>query len=594
MFLGPVFTLEMVTSSRRTRYFWLRTLYALCLLGTMTMSWQVLSSIPYASNRTNANFAGNFFIIFSYVQMTAILLLTPGMVAGTMASENERRTIEYLLTSQLGNGEIVLGKLGSRLLQVAMQVLVGLPILAIVTMLGGIEFQALIMVFLLSIVVLLAVASLSMALSVWCRRAKDALIRAYVLVVAFLFVPMVLAAAMRLLARGGSTWYTASAEWLMNLNPYLVMAIPFLPRARFFGNPADVWGIIFNSIMCYGVFSIVCVLLATTSVRRAFLKFTQGGASKQKKLKRRWWRPNLDRWPMIWKEVVGEQGISQWGIAARIGMWLLIVATVAPVVFTFVAVLMFERNTNISMRQMRDMPVVFSIMWLGTGWECFTLLLLAGRAACSVTSEKERDCWTSLISTDLSASEILVGKVIGNLYACRWLLALPAFFWLLEAVLRPDFLLVVPVLLAVRILLAAVVTLGGLWSSLYCANSLRAMGLALSSLIFVGVGYLACCGLATIPMMFMSHDGEILLLMLAPCIPFLLIAPEWGWVALRTESFAPTEPFAVLIAAWVVGIVGYLVAAAVIWSLSRDQFDKLAGRTFISHPSAGAVDRGAA
>jgi ABC-type transport system involved in multi-copper enzyme maturation permease subunit len=583
MFLGPVFSLEMVTSARRTRYFWIRTLYACCLLGVMILNWMTFSPYAQATNQTTANFAWQFFIVFSYVQLTAILLLTPGMVAGTMALENERRTIEYLLTSQLGNAEIVLGKLGSRLLQVAMQVLVGLPILAIVTMLGGIEFQALVMVFVLSIIILLAVASLSMAISVGCQRAKDALIRTYVLVLAFLFVPLVLAAAMKLLAQGGSTWYTAPAEWVVSLNPYVVMATPFIPRGQSPTAAADAWWALSISTACYGVFSLVCILLATTSVRRVFLKSTQGGVSKRRTSRRTWIRPNLDRWPMIWKEIVAEQGISQWGIVARIGVWLLIIATAVPFVIAFVAVLLFDASSGIPMR---DMPVMVCILYLGTGWQCFVLLLLAGRAACSITSEKERDCWTSLISTDLTPSEILMGKVVGNLYAGRWLLALPIFFWLLEAILRPDFLLLIPVLLGVNFLMALVATLAGIYCSLRCANSLRAMSLALPALLFVGLGYLLPCGcVASIIASGARGDGEFLLLVFTPCVPYLLVAPELGWIYLRESQFSRLGTPVFLSIAWIGGMIGYLMAAASLWSWSAKQFDELAGRTSITQPS---------
>ncbi|MEN6450528.1 MAG: ABC transporter permease subunit, partial [Thermoguttaceae bacterium] len=136
MLPGPIFNVELITSARRSRYFLIRALYAAVLLLAI---WLVYFSYHQSHRFRGAGatdsihdvaaLSAAFFTTFAYLQLAAVMLLAPAMVAGTVASERERRTIEYLFASQLSNAEIVLGKLSARLLHVVYLVLVGVPIL---------------------------------------------------------------------------------------------------------------------------------------------------------------------------------------------------------------------------------------------------------------------------------------------------------------------------------------------------------------------------------------------------------------------------------------------------------------------------------
>ena len=121
MLLGPIFSVDMVTMARRMRYFVLRGLYSLAMLFAL---WMVYINSPAAQPGVTdlavaANLTADFFSAFSFVQLVAVLMLGPAMVAGTIATERERRTIEYLFTAQLSNIELILSKLAARMLQMA-------------------------------------------------------------------------------------------------------------------------------------------------------------------------------------------------------------------------------------------------------------------------------------------------------------------------------------------------------------------------------------------------------------------------------------------------------------------------------------------
>ena len=61
-----------------------------------------------------------------WTQGVAILLLVPGLVAGSIAEEDRRGTMRDLLGTPLSGGSIVLGKLAVRLVQVGAAMAIGL------------------------------------------------------------------------------------------------------------------------------------------------------------------------------------------------------------------------------------------------------------------------------------------------------------------------------------------------------------------------------------------------------------------------------------------------------------------------------------
>src|SRR5207247_9608318 len=86
-----------------------------------------------------ARFAASFFHTFLIVQFLAVLLLAPAFTAGAIAEEREKGTLSDLLTTQLLSREIILGKLFSRLSQLVLLLLVGVPILSLLQLLGGLD-----------------------------------------------------------------------------------------------------------------------------------------------------------------------------------------------------------------------------------------------------------------------------------------------------------------------------------------------------------------------------------------------------------------------------------------------------------------------
>ena len=60
-------------------------------------------------------------------------------MAGIIPDEFQRKTLHYLLASRLSSAEIVLGKLGARLVHVVAFVALGLPIVSLLMLYGGLN-----------------------------------------------------------------------------------------------------------------------------------------------------------------------------------------------------------------------------------------------------------------------------------------------------------------------------------------------------------------------------------------------------------------------------------------------------------------------
>ena len=84
-------------------------------------------------------FAFSAFCGIAIGQEILVLALTPALVAGVIADEKQRKTLHYLLASQLTSSEIVLGKLLVRMLYVGVLLGVSLPVLSLLVLLGGID-----------------------------------------------------------------------------------------------------------------------------------------------------------------------------------------------------------------------------------------------------------------------------------------------------------------------------------------------------------------------------------------------------------------------------------------------------------------------
>ncbi len=366
MLAGPIFSLETVTSARRPRYFVVRVLYAIALLVALCSVYSMWSSFERKLTYHDfAEFGAAFFNSFAALQLLIVVGLGPGLVAGTIAQERERRTIEYLFATDLSDSEIVLGKLTARLLLLFYLVLVGLPILSIAMLLGGISPTRLALVFLMTASSMLMITGLSMAVSVWTPRARDAITRTYLLVLALLVLPP-LATGVRGLV---PYWLDVVLSPLVSagllVNPLWTLAQWGTPDpVGLSGVWSAAWPLVTSQLAIGGI----SLAAAVWGVRRVHLKHSSRG--KTSLAWPRLWRPQLEEHPMIWKELFAERAVPQLGTLGRLLVVLLSAGVVVPTVVMFI--------TTRGAAVLSDEFLYYAIS-VGTAVGCAGLLLLAAR-----------------------------------------------------------------------------------------------------------------------------------------------------------------------------------------------------------------------
>ena len=198
MLPGPVFFHELRTVARRRRSYALRTALGLFLLYLMIQSTNRWDTYAYQSETNREYTPGelaligmNLFGSVIWLQGIVILLLTPAFVAGTIAEDRQRKVLSYLLASPLSGAEIVLGKLAARMVNLVVLVAVGLPVVSIALFLGGIDPADVWLWYGSSFSTLYLLAGVSIFVSTFSPRPRDAILRTYLIELVWLLLPLV-------------------------------------------------------------------------------------------------------------------------------------------------------------------------------------------------------------------------------------------------------------------------------------------------------------------------------------------------------------------------------------------------------------------
>lgn len=561
--LGPVFSIEIVTSLRRARYIVTRVLYGLALLFALWMAYTG-SSAFYSGTpniRIVAQTAQSFFLTMTFMQVVAVMLVGPAIIAGTIAQERQRRTIEYLFATDLRNTEIVLGKLAARLVHLFFIVLVGLPIVAITRMLGGVSTAIMLQSFIITLSTIFWVGSVSICVSVFAPRARDGLTRAYLWLIGMLIVPGLVVAIIELLS--DFTWQL-DPELLMlgqMYNPFVAFgAVMYGESTSIMYGP---WGAVGLLLVEQFLISGVCLLWAVYSVRRVHIR--EAGRPPAKTYQSGMlsdWRAegrSIGENPMLWKEMYRSTHRARYPRVQR----LLTALTLCG--FSIFTVWFFFYTLYDG-----DQYIGYAL-FITTAMACLGLLMLAARAGASVATEKEQETWLPLISSPLEGSQIVSAKILGSIYSMRPVVFLLLIAWAPCVIHDPTFLFGAAFSLGTLIVLALFASALGVLISLRSSSSNRASTWTLGTMVFLGGGYMFCC----IPLAFGfgPSDEGLMSLFIAPCSPFLLAFPmmaSWG-------DAGSAEP--AIFAGYVLGIGGYGIAAAILYFSAVNNFDEIVGRT---------------
>jgi ABC-2 family transporter protein len=505
MLPGPVFTFELMSTARRSRFYLVRAFYAVILfviLWSIHAAWTAETGGELTSRQVTW-FGLSAFGGIALGQLILALALTPALVAGVVADEKQRKTLHYLMASQLTSSEIVLGKLLVRMLYLMVLLGVSLPVLSLLVLMGGIDPKLVLLACAATFSTAWFLAALSIWVSTIAQKVREAFFIAYGLEALWLFSPLIL----RWLPL--SPWPVLDqsafwlAEWVGSSSPVEV------GRDLVFGlavGPTSVSSELAAITWMMGLqlgFGLILAIAASVQLRPIFRRQDGGGGIRvlrglRATLKRRgrwrlWRRPELGDRPMVWKEL--HTGGPR-GFARFVGLLLTLIGGGFLVYYScwFAALAIGEMWVNgyhhaainyTSHRHRWELllfvrvvaPLLYVVAVVG----------VAGAAAATITSEHEEDTWVSLTATDLTGREILFAKLRGALERGRRLAEVILILAVSAAVAGSIDVLSIPALIVSLTVYGYFAAVLGLWISLQLRSTWRAQFLTIASLLLINV-----------------------------------------------------------------------------------------------------------
>jgi ABC-type transport system involved in multi-copper enzyme maturation permease subunit len=585
---GPVLYYDMIRQARRTRFTVLLLCYVLLLV--FLLAAVAIGEASWLLARTNAHdgarIAEKYFNVFMLAQFCTVVLLTPAYVAGAIAEEKERKTLEFMLATDLLNREIVLSKLGSRVANLSLIVLAGLPILSILQFLGGVDPNLVLAGFAVTAITIVGQSGVSILCSVLCKRPREAIALAYLAVILYYAVALAL-----IIAVHTPSGLATMPLWFGDDPPVLIEAVDIynkgnlvaclvaVNKAGAMGTlAADLPGLVGEYALFHGLIAAVCTGLAVARIRRTALAQSGGKQVKARRRIRMRKRPVIGLNPMWWKEVHchGDRH-SPW--TAFVLCALLAAATFVPVglILYYHLVPPYDRG-NIWWGLAESMNVWTRIANVVAG--LLTVLAVAIRASTSITTERDKQTLDTLLTTPLSTNSIFNAKWAGSLFGARLGMIWLAVIWIVALLTGGMHFVALPFVAIAWVIYAAFAVTLGLWFSTVCRSSVQASVLTILGLVGLHVGHwlIWMCGPAlpidhdTIRHMLMAHAG------LTP--PWVLGFLPFSWREVDGIQLSRrTDGEWLEIVAWCLGgLVMWSAATVVLYRVASLRFRKMTHR----------------
>ena len=582
MLVGPVFSREVITVPRSWRHYFSRSLYVSALFGLVVTAWLILM---VRGLDDLARFGTAAFSLLAPLQMAMAIIFSALLTAAAVAQEKDRRTLDLLLMTNLSNAELVLGKLAASMLGVMVLVTASIPLMMLLTLLGGISYGQVARVVSVTLVSAFFSGSLGSMVALWREKTFQSLALTALLLVFWILLGEAVAS-----GQLASEWLEVSAmNWAEVISPLraiLAAMDPFHATTEsfgWFGGAVNLFLIItLTAAMLVNLWAIAQVRVWNPT--KAVI--LSGGATADDsetsavaaKLHKRDSRSVWDN-PILWRE------IRTWAygkkiIAVRLA-YLVIFAVCAAAMFGVLGESAPGARTNELIAPVAR-PLV-PLMVLG-------LVLVNALAVTSLTNERDLRALDLLLVTDLTPKEIIYGKLGGIFYNSKEIILLPlvlcGVLWYTGYLSNENVFFVT----VAMIVMTAFVAVLGVHSGMTYFESRVAVAVSLSTVLFLLLGIAVC-------MRMMVAFGGSFSKQLFAFFAFMLgggagMALAVGYrnpsnAIFMSSLLTPFATFYVITsfllgeyaAAFLVAIVTYGFATATMLVPAVDEFDVATGRT---------------
>ena len=526
MLVGPVFSRELATSPRRPRLFVYRSVYAAVLFGVMCTAWLILTGTQVITSVADmATFGGILFQLLAPLQLSMMIFFAALSTASAVSQEKDRETLVLLLLTQLNNSELVLGKLFASLLYVLTMVLAGLPVFGFVVLFGGVSFPQVGRVFAVTVATTLAAGSLGSTLALWREKTFQSLALTALAIVLWL-VGWEIVAVMANSPAVSPTLADTCGRWAVVMNPWQAVQAAAQPSLEM----TSAEGILSSAPIGFFIAAIcgtiLLNLLAIAMIRRwnpsrqagsqtagqreaasifsPELPHSAGkqldqdrelpagsappanGGSRPEKRRRIDVHSAGGRVRRVWDNPILWREVRTWAYGKKI----LVVHLTYWIIFAVCAAVLVSMTGNAETATGRAvipppaMPLIPLLV--------ISFILLNALAVTSLTNERDGQALDLLLVTDLSAQEIIFGKLGGAFYNAKEMVLLPlclcGYLWFVGNISTENFIFLV---VGLATMYAFVATLG-LHAGMTYANSRTSIATSIGTLLFLFLGVATC------------------------------------------------------------------------------------------------------
>ncbi len=473
---GPIFQKEVRAAGRRRGTYILRFVYTLGLLALIGIAfWGARTSGMQRSAVQHMQdlqqLAPSMTMVAMWFQFLALALIAPMLASPVICDERRARSLSTLLTTPLGAGEIILGKMTSRLVQIVILALISAPVLLAIRVFGGLEPGIVLAYTGVSLSIAVLGASLGVLYSIWHRRATSAALFALLSLVLVQGAPTAIEAILFYVINDdyyGRVTYPFHEQVAATAAPYALLGLsqtlitgseiptvsvhsPLLYRlldGLGLGGGANPVGLVtvgpvwvvnslYNLLMSGVITGISVVALrrvmrkdggesnriAPRRGRRRRAEVPAEGAALESAVEPQEEPPKVglaerenrtvsDR-PILWRE------LRRAGISSRLLRRAVIGVSLGGLLLLYLRVGLHEYGLHMTIAVLGALIVMVQGIFMTTG---------------GIASEREGRTWEVLLTTPVTGSEVVVGKFLGSLRA-QWFLPTLAVLHFVIAVL---------------------------------------------------------------------------------------------------------------------------------------------------------------
>jgi hypothetical protein len=421
---------DMVRAAKKHDMFGIRIAVGVIILILLFFIWLLTRIFPEQAEAIKPHIFSNLIfkvlIILYFIEFGIAIFLTIGLTSTKIPEERERKTLHFLMATPLSGLEIVLNVLIAAVARTTMIVIIGLPIIAVLCSLCGIDLLTTLLCHIHLLTSMWITGSLALCVSVGSKRPITAIlaifgISYFLSLFTFIFHGIFLFPNL--------TGPNRFIHIVSVLNEQIYPAHPFaLPtdvvyyNATVVPNGFSIHYLLLKLVFYQFIYGCAFTALASYRLRRAFRKLEDIGSRPLIGKKGRWIdldkrrffravkRPPCGDRPMLWKEAF----VNGFNAPMKIIGFLFILFVVFEIM-NDLSDLIKNSGNNSSFSSLNEYIRSASTVWF-LGWSILILIY----TGTSIDQEIDADTWTAILLSPLSPREILFGKALGAVWRAKW------------------------------------------------------------------------------------------------------------------------------------------------------------------------------